>query len=182
MRTMLLALLVVTACGGGSKSTPPPAEPTPAPSEPAPAAEAPPPVETAPAESKPSPNDDVLAASALAEQYEAGKAVYTGKKCNTCHEDSGAGNAKSPAVVGEKALPKDPPKTAKLRKGVTFTTAEDVAGFVKKNMPIVKKGTPKVQLTDEETYAVVAWMLNESKVNLTKKLDASNAASVTLRP
>lgn len=179
MRTILLVALL-TACGG-SKPAPAPA-PAPDPAPTAAADPAPTPTEAAPAESKPAPppSDDVLAASALAEQYEAGKGVYTAKKCNTCHEDSGAGNAKNPPVIGEKALPKDAAKTAKLRKGVTFATAADVVGFVKKNMPIVKKGTPKVELTDDEAHAVVAWMLSESKVNLTKKLDASNAASVNV--
>ncbi len=180
MRTILLLAALTAAACGGSKPTPTPTpEPTPEPTPTPTPTETP--VEAAPAEPA-KPDDSVLAASALAEQYEVGKGVYTAKKCNTCHEDSGAGNAKSPAVIGEKALSKDPPKTAKLRKGVTFATAADVVGFVKASMPIVKKGTPKVELTDDEAYAVVAWMLDANKVALTKKLDASNAATVTLRP
>lgn len=177
MRTILfLVALTVSACGGSKPAPTPTPTPTPAPE---PVAT---PTETPPASQPAPPSDEVLAASALAEQYEVGKGVYTAKKCNTCHEDSGAGNAKNPAVIGEKALAKDPPKTAKLRKGVTFTTAADVVTFVKANMPIVKKGTTKVELTDDEAYAVVAWMLDSNKVALTKKLDASNAATVTLRP
>ncbi len=173
MRTLLLVALITAACGG--------AKPAPAPT-PAPEPTPPTPTEAAPSEPAP-PANDVLAASALAEQYEAGKAVYTAKKCNTCHEDSGAGNPKNPAVIGEGALPKDPPKAAKLRKGTTFTTAADVVAFVKAKMPMGRGGAaPNPPLSDDEAYAVVAWMLDANKVAQTQKLDASNAASVTLRP
>lgn len=176
MRTILLvAALTVTACGGSKPPPTPPPEPTP--TEPTPTeAATPPPSEVAP------PSDDVLAASALAEQYEVGKGVYSSKRCAACHEDSGAGNAKNPPVIGENALPEDPPKTAKLRKGVTFTTAADVVAFVKAKMPIPKKGTPFEELGDDDAHAVVAWILDANKVALTKKLDASNAATVVLRP
>jgi hypothetical protein len=44
-------------------------------------------------------------------------------------------------------------------------------------MPIKEPGT----LSDDEAAAVTAWMLSESKVNLDKKLDADNAASIQLR-
>ena len=44
-------------------------------------------------------------------------------------------------------------------------------------MPAKAPGT----LSDEEAAAVTAWMLSESKVNIEKKLDATNAESVTLR-
>ena len=179
MRTILL-IAVLAACGGSKPAPAPTPEPTPV-ADPAPTPTEAPPAEAPPA-SQPNP-DDVLAASALAEQYEVGKGVYAAKKCNTCHEDSGAGNPKNPAVIGDSALPKDPPKTAKLRKGVTFTTAQDVFAFVKAKMPMGKGGAaPKPPLTDDEAYAVTAWMLDANKVALTKKLDAANAASVVLRP
>jgi len=172
MRThLVLALVTVLALGcGGSKSSPPPA--TPVEATPAPAAEP-------PAES-PAPAGDpsgVLAASALAEQYAVGKQLYTDKKCASCHEDSGAGNAKNPAVIGEAALPAKAPAKAKVRKGITFTTAKDVADFVKAKMPLKAPGT----LTDDEAHAVVAWLLDSNKVALTSKLDASNAAAIKLR-
>jgi cytochrome c len=180
MRTILL-IAALAACGGSKPAPAPMPEPTPV-ADPAPTPTEPPPAETPVEPAAPNP-DDVLAASALAEQYEVGKGVYTAKKCNTCHEDSGAGNPKNPAVIGDGALPKDPPKTAKLRKGVTFTTAQDVFAFVKAKMPMGKGGAaPKPPLTDDEAYAVTAWMLDANKVALTKKLDASNAATVVLRP
>ncbi|MFN0248719.1 MAG: c-type cytochrome [Kofleriaceae bacterium] len=180
MRTILLIALVA-ACGGSKPAPAPMPEPTPV-ADPAPTPTEPAPAETPPAKPAPS-QEDVLAASALAEQYEVGKAVYAAKKCNTCHEDSGAGNAKSPAVIGDAALPKDPSKTSKLRKGVTFTTAQDVFAFVKAKMPMGKGGAaPKPPLTDDEAYAVTAWMLDANKIALTKKLDAPSAATVVLRP
>jgi cytochrome c5 len=180
MRTILLlaALTLASACGGSKPTPTPTPEPTPT------ATPEPTPTEAKPSEPAPppGPSEEVLAASALAEQYEVGKGVYASKKCNTCHEESGAGNPKNPAVIGDAALPKAAPKTAKLRKGVTFSTAADVFTFVKKNMPIVKKGAPKVELTDDEAYAVTAWILDSNKVVLSKKLDGSNAAQVVVRP
>lgn len=171
----VVVAVVLAACGGKSK----PAEPV-APAEPA-AAEAATPAEPAAAteEAKKAPPPDdggALAQAELAEQYELGKKVYKEKKCASCHEDSGAGNKKNPPVIGEKALPEQPPKGAKIRKA-PFKTAADVLGFVKTKMPIKAEGT----LTDDEAAAVTSWILSENKVNIEKKLDATNAASVNLR-
>jgi cytochrome c len=179
-RTALTVFLIAAACGGGKKndtttpdttSTEQAATTEPvAPVEPATPAEPVPPPE-------PVPDEGAIAAAALAEQYEVGKQVYTEKKCNSCHGDTGAGNKKNPPVIGEKAFPEKAAKKAKLRKKVAFKTAADVMNFVKKHMPAKAPGT----LTDEEAAAVTAWMLSESKVNIEKKLDASNADSVMLR-
>jgi len=163
-----LALALVAACGGGSKPAPAPVAPAaPPPAEPVAAEPAPP----------PGPSAEVLAASALAEQYEVGKTLFTEKKCASCHEDSGAGNPKNPAVIGEKALAAKAPAKAKLRKKVTFTTAKDVVDFVKTKMPLKEPGT----LSDDEAHAIVAWLLDSNKIVLDAKLDASNAASINLR-
>jgi cytochrome c len=180
-RTALIVILFAAACGGGKKKETTAPETTS--TEPAPTTEqAPAPTEPAtPAEpakpAEPKVDEAAIAQAALAEQYEAGKKVYTEKKCNSCHGDKGEGNKKNPAVIGEKAFPEKAAKTAKLRKKVTFKTAADVMGFVKQHMPAKAPGT----LTDDEAAAVTAWMLSESKVNIEKKLDASNAESVTLR-
>ncbi len=80
-------------------------------------------------------------------------------------------------MIGAKDYPEAAPAAAKLRKGIAFKTAKDVMDFVKAKMPIKTPNT----LTDEEAAAVTSWMLSESKVNITKKLDATNAASVNLR-
>jgi cytochrome c len=174
-RVALVLATVLAACGGKSKPATPP-DPTPTDTTGSAAGSA---AETPPEEKKaPEPDPGALAAAALAEQYDAGKKVYGEKDCDSCHGDNGEGNPKTPAVIGlDKALPEKPAKTAKLRKGVTFKTADDVAKFIKAKMPIKTPGT----LTDDETYAVTAWILSESKVNITAKLDASNAASINLR-
>jgi mono/diheme cytochrome c family protein len=170
----VLLTIVLAACGGKSKPAAPPPPDTTAVREAPPAEEE----AAAPAEPPPpAPDPEVLAQAELAEQYELGKQVYSEKKCDTCHGADGKGNAKNPAVIGDKAFPAKPAKTAKLRKGVTFTTAADVMAFVKKHMPAKAPGT----LADDEAAAVTAWMLSESKVEINRKLDADNAAAINLR-
>ena len=171
-----LCALVLAACGGGGKK---PA--TPADQAPTDTAREAPPAEKPPEAKPPEPDNEAIAQAALAEQYELGKKVYADKDCDTCHGDKGEGNPKNPAVIGEKALPEKAAKTAKLRKGVAFKTAADVLGFVKAKMPMKTPGTTPGTLTDDEAAAVTAWILSESKVNVTKKLDAENAAAVNLR-
>ena len=168
MRT-LVVLSLLAACGSTPKATPPPATPTPPPS-------------TTPDAAEPAPvaSDDsaaLLAQSALSEQYLAGAAVYTKHACDTCHESHGEGNPKNPPVIGADALPAKAPKISKLRKKLTFTTAADVVAFVTKNMPIDKPGS----LSESDAYAVVAWMLDESKIPLTAPLDAATAPALKLR-
>jgi len=163
----LVLVIALAACGGKAKPAPTPKTTEAAPVAPAPA---PPPVET-------KPDEGVLAAAALAEQYGVGGEVYT-KECASCHGDHGEGNAKNPMIVGDKALPsKATFKGAKLRKAVAFATAKDVFDFIKKNMPLKKGGT----LTDDEYLAVLAWDLNENKVALDKKLAVDNLAAIKLR-
>ena len=179
MKKMLLvmAVLAAAACGGSKKpaAKPEPTETTtvekqgPSEEEQKAAAEA---------DAKAKSDAEAAAAqAALTEQYEAGKKVYAEKGCAKCHGDTGAGSKTSPPVIGEKALPEAAPKTAKLRKGVAFKTAVDVEGFVKAKMPLKGPGT----LSDDEAFAVTAWMLSEGKIAIDKKLDAENAASVNLR-
>jgi cytochrome c len=168
-----LFVFAIAACGGKSKPATTSTE-TPAPTTDV--AKTTEPTTTEPAKQEP-PANDVLAQAALTEQYELGKKIYTEKKCATCHGDHGEGNPKNPAVIGEKAFPEQPAATAKLRKGIAFKTAKDVLDFVKAKMPMKSPGT----LTDDEAAAVTSWMLSESKVNITAKLDASNAAAVKLR-
>ena len=179
MKKMLvvMAVLAAAACGGSKKpaAKPETTETTPVEKK-GPTEEE----QKAAAEADAKAKSDAEAAAAqaaLSEQYDAGKKVYAEKGCAKCHGDDGAGNPKNPPVIGEKALPEAAPKTAKLRKGVTFKTAADVEAFVKAKMPIKAPGT----LSDDEAYAVTAWILSESKVAIDKKLDASNAASVNLR-
>jgi cytochrome c len=163
MYKRLVIVAVLAACGGKSKpaATEPVAKTTPAPTE------------SKPAE----PENDVLAASALAEQYEVGKDIYA-KECASCHGDHGEGNPKNPAVIGDGALPEKAtfPK-AKLRKTVAFRTAGDVYEFIHTKMPIDKPG----KLTEDQYLAVLAWDLNENKVALDHKLTKDNVGAIKLR-
>ena len=119
----------------------------------------------------------MVAQAALAEQYDTGKRIYLSKQCASCHGDHGEGNPKNPAVIGPEALPRQAPVLARLRKGIVFETAKDVLAFVRTKMPLKAPGT----LSDAEALAVTSWMLSESKVDIERPLDATNAASIKLR-
>ena len=167
--TAAVFVFALAACGGKSKPAEPPAA-SPPPTEEKPA-------EAAPPEEPAGPGAEALAQAALAEQYDAGKKIYGDKDCDTCHGDSGEGSKSSPALIGDMTKLYPETKASKLRKGVTFKTAADVVAFVKAKMPLKTPNT----LSDDEAAAVTAWMLSESKVNITAKLDASNASTVNLR-
>ena len=111
-------------------------------------------------------------------QIAKGKELF-GANCASCHGDNGEGKkGKAPAVVGEGALPLDPPKKAKMRKGIKFSTAADVADFVVKNMPPKKGGS----LQPEEYYAILGFDLSANGVELKEPLSAENAASIVIHP
>jgi cytochrome c len=180
MKKMLVVALFVAACGGSKKAVEPPdntAKTTETETPPAGPTEAEQKAADEEAAKQKADADAAAAQAALTEQYELGKTVFKDKKCASCHGDEGEGNKKNPAVIGDKAFPEQPAKTAKLRKGVTFKTVADVEAFVKAKMPIKAPGS----LTDDEAFAVVAWMASESKVQIDQKVDASNAASINLR-
>lgn len=99
-----------------------------------------------------------------------------GANCASCHGANGEGKKKYPKVVGEGALPLDPPKGAKLRKGIQFNTAKDVADFVVANMPLKKAD----KVTPEDKLAILAFDLNANGIALTEPLTAENAASIQI--
>jgi cytochrome c len=149
--------------------------------------EAPPTSETPPAEPTDADAEAKAAADAEAKaaaekktqadaQIEQGKQLY-GANCAKCHGDNGEGKkGKYPAVVGEGALPLDPPKAAKLRKGVQFTTAKDVGEWVAKHMPLKKGGS----LKPEEYWAILAFDLSANGIAVNEPVTPENAAAITI--
>jgi cytochrome c len=98
------------------------------------------------------------------------------KHCAKCHGKAGEGTKKAPPIVGQGALPLDPPPGAKLRK-TQFHTAQDVAEFVSSKMPANKPGS----LKPDEYYAILAFDLKANGVDVSnKKIDATTAAQIKL--
>jgi S-disulfanyl-L-cysteine oxidoreductase SoxD len=98
------------------------------------------------------------------------------KHCAKCHGKAGEGTKKAPPVVGQAALPLDPPPGAKVRK-TQFHTAQDVAEFVSMKMPANKPGS----LKPDEYYAILAFDLKANGVDVSnKKIDATTAAEIKL--
>jgi len=118
--------------------------------------------------------DDAPAPKTFSEQVSRGADLY-GAHCSSCHGKSGEGTATAPAVVGETALPLDPPSGAKVRK-TQFVTVADVANFVVQNMPAGAAGS----LSEEEYFAILAFDLKANGIELDKKLDGALAASLTI--
>jgi len=98
-----------------------------------------------------------------ADQVAAGEKVW-GDSCTTCHGPAGEGKGKkNPPVVGAKALGK-------------FKTAADLEGFIKEKMPKDDPGT----LTDEQAWAVAAWIASKNGKLGDAALTAESAATVNL--
>jgi len=98
-----------------------------------------------------------------ADQVAAGEKVW-GDSCTTCHGPAGEGKGKkNPPVIGAKALGK-------------FKTAADLEGFIKEKMPKDDPGT----LTDEQAWAVAAWITSKNGKLGDAALTAESAASVNL--
>jgi cytochrome c len=113
-------------------------------------------------------------AAAAAAQVDRGAQVF-GQSCAKCHGASGQGTDKAPALVGQGALPLDPPAGRKFRKA-RFRTAQDVAAFVVPNMP----PPPAPRLSGPEAWAVLAFALSANGVELTEPVGPDNAAAIVL--
>lgn len=104
-----------------------------------------------------------------------GAEVYA-QTCASCHGEHGEGTEGHVALIGAAALPKDPPVTAKTRKG-KLVTARDLFAFVKSEMPPLAPGS----LDDAEAWAVVAHLLKENGVDLRgKDLGEAQASTIAL--
>ena len=101
-------------------------------------------------------------------------ATLYGDKCARCHGDKGQGD-RGPAVVGQAALPLDPPSGAKVRHG-QFHNAKDVFDFVKASMPPDHGGS----LSDDEYWAILAFDLKANGVQPPPNLDGDSASKIVL--
>lgn len=120
---------------------------------------------------KPAPASDTFA-----DQVARGAELY-GENCASCHGDAGQGSADAPPLVGEGALPLEPPPGAQHRT-VQFRTALDVYQWVKEAMPADAPGS----LTDGEYVDILAFDLKANGVELDAPLDAQTAAELVLHP
>jgi S-disulfanyl-L-cysteine oxidoreductase SoxD len=112
-------------------------------------------------------------APAPPDQLTIGEQVYA-SNCAGCHGENGEGTEGRPPLVGEKALPVDPPEGATSRKS-QLKTAQDLFDYVKSDMPPMAPGS----LSDDEYWAVVAWQLKANGVG-GKVVTAANAGSMAL--
>jgi cytochrome c len=161
--------VVFSACGGGGGESAPPATPAgggaevasatpPAPetkTEPAPEASAAPAASSAAAPPAGPPPPD------SAGQVAAGEKAYTAT-CAMCHGKKGEGKGKNPAVIGAKALDDQ-------------HNAKELFDYIKMNMPPKKPGS----LSDDDTWAVTAWLLDKNGLLNGKGLNAGSATTVT---
>jgi len=171
-----LGLVAVVACQKqADTATAQPADAAPAPASTSSA-------EPAEPATKPDAEAEAAAAEAAAEaerraaeQVNAGEAVYD-KTCSRCHGNEGQGRkGKYPAVIGEAALPLEPPKRARLRKE-ELSTAQGLVEFVQESMPPRKGGS----LSGEEYLAVVAFLLSANGIELSDEITADNASQVDI--
>jgi cytochrome c len=104
-----------------------------------------------------------------------GEEVFA-ESCAGCHGEAGEGIEGRPAIAGEKALPLDPPPGAKART-TQLRTAADVFAFIKSDMPPIAPGS----LPDDQTWAVVAFLLKSKKIQAGKgDINEANAASIEI--
>lgn len=109
------------------------------------------------------------------EQVAFGMTTYAAN-CAQCHGADGTG-ATAPAVVGDDALPREPPASRNLRTQ-EFVTALDVFEFASENMPPGNPGS----LSDEAYLAVVAFVLDQQGLALDEPLSEDNADDVVINP
>jgi cytochrome c len=98
-----------------------------------------------------------------------------GDHCAKCHGDAGQGTEKAPAVVGDDALPLEPPEERQVRT-TEFHTAMDVFLFADEYMP----GDDPGSLPDQDMVDVLAFALYANGVDLDEPLSAANADSVVI--
>jgi cytochrome c len=109
------------------------------------------------------------------DQVAAGATLYAAN-CAKCHGPLGKGTSKAPPVVGDNALPLEPPSGAKLRK-TQFHTAKDVLDFIRVNMPLGKPGS----LSEDEYASILAFDLKANGIDLRhERVNEATASSFVL--
>lgn len=159
--------VVFSACGGGGGESAPPATPAGGGTEVASATPPAPETKTEPAGSAAPAASSAAAAPAgppppdSAGQVAAGDKAYAAT-CAMCHGKKGEGKGKNPAVVGAKALNDQ-------------HNAKELYDYIKMNMPPKKPG----MLSDDDTWAVTAWLLDKNGLLNGKGLSSATATTVT---
>ena len=98
-----------------------------------------------------------------------------GENCAKCHGDAGQGTENAPAVVGDDALPLEPPEERQVRT-TEFHTALDMFVFADEYMP----GDDPGSLPDQDMVDILAFALYANGVELDEPLSAANADSVVI--
>ena len=119
----------------------------------------------------PKEEDRQAAAGVTSQDQIALGATLFAPKCGGCHGDSGEGGEKAPRLIGEGALPGDPPEGAEQRTG-SFVSAQDLYDFVSEKMPPGDK-----KLGADEAWAVVAFMMKQNGADLPDALSEETASS-----
>lgn len=129
-----------------------------------------------------------------------GGAVFD-RACASCHGPRGEGLAGAPAILGGTALPRYPrdqagvqlyqdpqqiQRQAQLRlpgapSRIELVTALDVYDYLKSHMSMVRKPTSVGELTDEELWGVVSFLLIARGSDVPAAgISPANAASVSI--
>ena len=118
--------------------------------------------------------DDDDVALTFDEQVEEGGALY-GEYCSDCHGDAGQGTDNAPALVGEGALPEEPPEDRQFRTN-SFNTAADIYVFADEYMP----ANDPESVSDAKLIKILAFALHANGIDLDEPLTLDNADEVVI--
>lgn len=108
------------------------------------------------------------------EQVEEGGALF-GDHCAECHGESGQGTDNAPRLVGEGALPEEPPEGRMFRTN-DFNTAADVYAFANEYMPADDPDS----VSDAQMVDILAFALSANGIELDEQLTVDNADEVVI--
>jgi mono/diheme cytochrome c family protein len=108
------------------------------------------------------------------QQVEEGGALF-GDHCAECHGESGQGTGNAPPLVGEGALPEEPPEERMFRTN-DFNTAADVYAFANEYMPADDPDS----VSDAQMVDILAFALSANGIELDEELTVDNADEVVI--